>query len=360
MRLRLRDKRLEVLARAAGWSAANLAARLRIDLRTLQTLMPDRDYVPGGGLEVVCSLFGLSEDEYCHFSPLVPDAKAPRRTFVRSRAEGLACARAAIAKREQHRNATQCIAEHVADNLEDGITRCDLQKRLLATVSKALRRARIPGRHARRCRRHFRYVGDMLSLTGLDRLVRNLKSVRFFKSVDALNSCLSQQSLDVDWDNPSLGAWFSLLRSLYLTSCDEPAPVGCKLAERAIYAHEIVHALDQDPQNVSDRISDTTAWCFAWATEIDCDDAPLAKYAQKSTYEGFAEFGALALTNPVFARRAFPMCWAVWRQRHLDADLADAVAPADRPTVAAKQPLSTSDAIPAVAATAAEGATAAA
>ncbi len=52
--------------------------------------MPDRDYVPGGGLEVVCSLFGLSEDEYSFFSPYVPVDKAPRRAFIRARAEGLA------------------------------------------------------------------------------------------------------------------------------------------------------------------------------------------------------------------------------------------------------------------------------
>ena len=88
--------------------------------------------------------------------------------------------------------------------------------------------------------------------------------------------------------------------------------------------HEIVHALDRDPirkaGGIGNLISDSTAWRAAWVAEIDCDDIPLTDYARESRREGFAEFGVLALTNPVLARRAFPKCWAVWREHCLDSD----------------------------------------
>ncbi len=61
------------------------------------------------------------------------------------------------------------------------------------------------------------------------------------------------------------------------------------------------------------------------------------------------------LTDPVLARRAFPLCWGVWRAYHLDCD---DLAPWDSPTVAA-QPMSASDATASIPATASDGATAA-
>ena len=168
--MRLRDERLEVLARAAGWSAAGLAARLQIDLRTLQALRPDRDMLPSGGMEVVCSLFGLSEDEYSFFSPYLPAKESPRHACVRARDEGLARVRAAIAKREKDRDwdcqttvmriRNECSASW--KRLRKGPSKSPLERnryahmtRLLAKVDAELRRAMLPEWTARRFRRNF-------------------------------------------------------------------------------------------------------------------------------------------------------------------------------------------------------------
>jgi type I site-specific restriction endonuclease len=116
---------------------------------------------------------------------------------------------------------------------------------------------------------------------------------------------------------------------------------------KVIWFHDIRHAL-----NCSRRIAGFhTPAALAQMLNRNFEEA----CARESRREGFAEFGALALTNPILARRAFPRCWAVWRERCLDSD--EMAAP-NRPTVAA-QPLSTSDATPSIAATAADGATAA-
>jgi len=67
--MRLRDGRLWVLARAAGWSPINLAANLEIDVRDLKTLQPDWDSSPRGVLKAICDVFNITEDECCSFHP---------------------------------------------------------------------------------------------------------------------------------------------------------------------------------------------------------------------------------------------------------------------------------------------------
>ena len=374
MRLRLRDERLEVLARAAGCSAADLAAELQIDLLHLQALRPDRDILPGGGLEVVCDLFGLTEDEYSFFSPYVPVDKASRSAFVRAKAEGLARARAAIAKRENDRERDfktsflRTMTESRASwkRLPKGPRTSTLsplernrraqQRRLLTKVDKELGRARLPESTAHRYRRHFECLADALSLAGLDLLMYNLRRIRFFPSLCTMNEYLLKRRFQKVDEKRCLGMWRSQNGTLFLADGEEARePLG---SEREIFAHEIAHAIDAGPFLKSDRISNRTEWQLAWSIEVDCDELPLTEYARTSECEGFAEFGALALTNPVFARRAFPRCWAVWRHHHLDADVA---VPADSPSVPV-QPMSTAgaiDAIPSIAATAADGATAA-
>ncbi|MGA2254712.1 MAG: hypothetical protein ABSG53_08635 [Thermoguttaceae bacterium] len=151
--------------------------------------------------------------------------------------------------------------------------------------------------------------------------------------------------------------WRSQSGTLFLADGKKARrPLGSK---REIFAHEIAHAIDAGPFLKSDCISSRTEWRLAWSIEIDSDEVLLTEYARTSECEGFAEFGALALTDPVFARRVFPTCWAVWRQHHLDAEVTDAAAPSDQSTVRVKQPLGTSAATPSITATAADGTTAA-
>lgn len=219
-----------------------------------------------------------------------------------------------------------------------------------------MRRASLPEWTARRYRRHFECLADVLSLAGLDRLMYSLKRIRFFPCVRMMNEYLLKRRFKEGGEEKSLGMWHSKTGTLFLANRKNPQ--GWHDSERVIFAHEIAHVIDQGPFRKSDCISDRADWRLAWSIEIDCDEVPLSRYARKSESEGFAEFGALALTDPVLARRAFPMCWAVWRKHHLDADAADAAAPSDRPAVAA-QPIGTSDAAPSIAATAADGATAA-
>jgi hypothetical protein len=365
--MRLQDKRLEVLARAAGWSAADLAARLQIDLRTLQTLMPDRDYVPGGGLEVVCNLFGLSEDEYSFFSPYVPAEKSPRKAFVTARAEGLARARAVIAERENDRKydvalwfARNVVCKANKDDRSNVVFKARKHRlghdrgvqtlKVLAKVDEGLYRGKRDQLRRCRWRRQFEALLADMSLAAIDRLVRNLKRVRFFESADDTNAYLRRRLRFTD-NQKCDGMWHSESGTL----CLSDNGIRDVAAERALCAHELAHVLDQDPTLRRIRITGRTQWYVAWASEIDCDDVPLTEYARENPCEGFAEFGSLALTDPVLARRAFPLCWALWRAHHLDCDDPN---PSDRPTVA-PQPLSTADTTPAIAATAADGATAA-
>ena len=172
MRLRLRDERLEVLARAAGWSAANLAARLGIDLRKLKVLKPDRDFFSRGGrLEVICDIFGITEDEYCHFSPRFPAENAPRMHLSGRERGGLLAPRAAIAKREKSRKVdrlksiiARCVPANPEGCAANGLSlpppapllgrlqqgRQELQAKLLAKVDMGLGRGEPP--RDRRCR----------------------------------------------------------------------------------------------------------------------------------------------------------------------------------------------------------------
>ena len=361
--MRLRDKRLWVLARAAGWSATNLAARLQIDVRSLRALRPDWDILPGDVLEVICDIFGITEDEYCHFSPFLPAEHAPHCAFVRSRNEGLARARAAVVVREDSRNVDRlarvvigCASAHRKNHSAEerplpgpnATLRSQLQwvrrerkMKLLAKVDIELSRANLPEWQARRYRMHFEGLANMLSFIGLVRVVRNLKHVQFFESVNSLNKHLCEQGLKSETDERSLGMWVPRSATLFLADGSKPR---CLIgSEQAIYAHEIVHVLDHNPRVKRFLISDSMGWRRAWEAEIDCHGAPLTGYARKSACEGFAEFGALALTEPVLARRAFPKCWAVWRENCLDSD---DIAALERPTRVTAQPLSTSDATP--------------
>ena len=57
-------------------------------------------------------------------------------------------------------------------------------------------------------------------------------------------------------------------------------------------------------------------WRLAFRHEIlsfDEDENRLTEYAKTKPCEGLAEFGALAMTDPVLAKGGFPECWAVWR-----------------------------------------------
>ena len=367
MRLRLCDERLEVLARAAGWSAADLAARLQIDVPSLRVLRPDRDTLPGAGLEVVCSLFGLSEDEYSFFSPYVPAEKSPRKAFVTARAEGLARARAVIAERENYRkyDVALWVARNVvckANKDDRSNVVCKARKhrlghdrgvqalKVLAKVDEGLYRGKCDQLRRCRWRRQFEALLADMSLAAIDRLVRNLKRVRFFESADDMNAYIRRRLKYTDSQKPD-GTWHSENGTL----CLSDNGIRDVAAERALCAHELAHVLDQDPTLKRIHITGRTQWYVAWASEIDCDGVPLTEYARKNPYEGFAEFGCLALTDPVLARRAFPLCWALWRAHHLDCD---DPAPSDCPTVPA-QPLTTADATPSIAAIAADGATAA-
>jgi hypothetical protein len=332
--------------------------------------------MPGDILEVICDIFGLTDDEYCHFSPRLPAENAPRRAFVRSRNEGLARARAAVVEREENRDVDHlkrvvigCASAHYRNHSAEeqplpslnATLRSRLQwahrtrkMKLLAKVDMELSKANLPEWLARRYRMHFEGLANMLSLIGLVRVVRYLRHIQFFESVDLLNTHLCKESLKKEADEQYLGMWRSRSGTLLLANGEKHEPlIG---SEQAIYAHEIVHVLDHNPRAKYCRISGSTVWRLAWEAEIDCHDAPLTQYARKSALEGFAEFGTLALTEPMFARRAFPKCWAVWRQYCLDSD---EIAELASPAVAAQPMSTTADATPAIAAVAADGATAA-
>ena len=264
--MRLRDRRLWVLARAAGWSRINLAARLG-----------------GGGLEAICDLFGISENEYRYFSPCLPAEDARRSEFVQSREDGLVHARAVIAKRQKSRKIGRRQDRH------------ELLGKLLAKVDAGLaRNPNITPQQRRRYRGHFEYLGNRLSVPALRRLVRNVKEIRLFESVEMLNGHLQEQGLEkkrANWQ--TLGKWSDDLRTLFLA--DAESDDDFLRSERAIYAHEIAHALDVHPNNKHRCVCCSTPWTLAFLREIlsfDEDENLLTEYAKTHISEGFAEFGA--------------------------------------------------------------------
>ena len=220
----------------------------------------------------MCSLFGLSEDEYSFFSPYVPVDKAPRRAFIRARAEGLARARAAIAKRESDRDwdfqisflRTMTEIRPSWKRLPKGPRTFTLsplernrraqQRRLLTKVDAELRRASLPEWTARRYRRHFECLADVLSLAGLDRLMYSLKRIRFFPCVRMMNEYLLKRRFKEGGEEKSLGMWHSKTGTLFLANRKNPQ--GWHDSERVIFAHEIAHVIDQGPFRKSDCISD--------------------------------------------------------------------------------------------------------
>ncbi len=87
----------------------------------------------------------------------------------------------------------------------------------------------------------------------------------------------------------------------------------------ANYGHEMGHVLDGVKQDGSDFISHSPQWRAAWKKEIDgpYGVTPISITAQGSPTEGWAEFTRLVLFSKRQARKKFPLCWDVWKKRHL-------------------------------------------
>jgi hypothetical protein len=81
------------------------------------------------------------------------------------------------------------------------------------------------------------------------------------------------------------------------------------------YRHEIAHIIDGV---VEPRVSSTRAWRQAWRAEIDdYIRKPLTKHSLENAQEGFAEFGRQILSDKAYAKKHFPLCYAVWKEHHL-------------------------------------------
>lgn len=95
---------------------------------------------------------------------------------------------------------------------------------------------------------------------------------------------------------------------------DPPPEFGVSGVTRDVYAHELTHAIDYEP-NSRTKISDSDDWKAAWEGELKGDG--LTKQASRSAVEGFAEFGRIAMFAPDKARELFPKSWSVWANNGL-------------------------------------------